>query len=195
MRGAWLSACLSRLCWCALIFLLLAALAIYLITPRRLLREAIVFYIKLFIVKFLVRDVTVRDAELGVRRGKVFLTVHDVRVGNAPGDWTSPHALTIRRAHIQVHGFWGVASLIGLHRGLFLSVEPMIGFRVREIEIVEFEGVDVRIEDSSHEIPGAAQALLRGLLSKRPRNRGIGLVKRRECELHHDRLHAVRSVN
>lgn len=137
-----------------------------------------------------------RLAELGCSNLPVFLEsasidfwtfeLRGLRIGNTPGEWNAPFAMHLDRLRITVGSILGMLSI---HPGAppFLfrlsRLEFTLGFRIKEVETVLFEGMVIYIEDAP---TLGVEVLKRGTLLKKPI--GLGSMARKDFVLDRTRL-------
>ena len=79
------------------------------------------------------------------------LELRGVRIGNVPGEWDAPHALTLERLRLSVGGLLGLLSLLQVPQanragapGGLLRIGPLeftAGFCIKAIEELELSGI------------------------------------------------------
>lgn len=105
--------------------------------------------------------------------------LRNVLIANGPGDWDAPYALQCLRLCARF-------SLLGLlsvfvPNGRWGACEFLFGFRIKEVETIEVDGLSIFLEDAKKmpdEDTPSAPPLLRGILRKEPSN-GFGLPEAR----------------
>ena len=113
-----------------------------------------------------------------------------VLVANGPGEWMSPYSLRIRRFRLQFRlvGFFSLIPHLTTGHLRLGPLEWSLGFRVKEVEAADFEGVELFLEDARAEQDGVAVAALKqGVLHKAPRS-GFGSVQSRLIVLEAHRI-------
>lgn len=92
--------------------------------------------------------VEVTFGTLKIRR--TFVELRDVRIANSPGEFSAPYFAHLRLLRIQLTGLRDLLALPGVLR-LGPSWSFAVGFTIRRIETVDFEGLDIRVEEKKHE--------------------------------------------
>ena len=131
---------------------------------------------------------------LSIRRTGI--EIRGLLIENAPGEWSAPHAVQLDSFRFCTRPL-AFLSLPGLVRLRFLPLEFCAGFRVKEIETIDIDGLTINLEDSM-ELNARTQSMdaadetskprkpsaqgeaiiKRGVVDKLPRS-GIGATRRR----------------
>jgi len=88
-----------------------------------------------------------------------------LEVGNAPGKWNSPYALSIQRLAFTTGGIKGWLSLLGLKR--FFRGSFILGFRTRDLETFELYECRLFLEEVKDEELSGVSSSKRSLGSQR----------------------------
>ena len=180
----------SRCCWavCILVPILAAAAAVRIEDAARLL---LVHVVQHSVGRGALKNapVTLESMDIELRHWRIEL--RGLRIGNVPGEWDAPHAVTLERLRLSVGGLLGLLSLLqvpqankaGAPGGLLRlgALEFTVGFCIKAIEELELSGISVHLETRA----AAAEppVLMRGPLRKRRTNVRLGAPRLRLFEL------------
>ena len=137
-------------CWvvCIVVPILVAAAAVHMEDVARLLL--------LYIVQHRVGRGALKNAPVTLESMRIELRawrleLRGVRIGNVPGEWDAPHALTLERLRLSVGGLLGLLSLLQVPQanragapGGLLRIGPLeftAGFCIKAIEELELSGI------------------------------------------------------
>ena len=109
--------------------------------------------------------------------------VHNLLIANSPGEWDAPYALQCLSLKVRF-SLLGLLSVL-VPNGRWGACEFLFGFRIKEVEMIEVDGLSVFLEDAKKEGKDGAlpPSLKHGNLRKEPSN-GFGPSKMRLLVLH-----------
>ena len=137
-------------CWvvCIVVPILVAAAAVHMEDVARLL---LVYVVQHRVGSGALKNapVTLESMRLELRAWR--LELRGLRIGNVPGEWDAPHALTLERLRLSVGGLLGLLSLLQVPQaniagapGGLLRIGPLeftAGFCIKAIEELELSGI------------------------------------------------------
>lgn len=114
----------------------------------------------------------------------------NVIVANGPGVWEAPYSLRIKKLYIQFRLIGWISLWPQLTAGHYRigPLELTAGFRVKEMEAADYEGIELYLEDAETNVDTSVFSVLKQSTMLKAPQSGFGRIRRRVIVLEASRI-------